>query len=106
MTLYAVAGLSTKIELPVPLVVNLIPTWQTNQRPGYKLRTPLAGWIQHETANTRFGANALFHDIWLHGGASGAELSFHFVVDDHIIYQEIPVDEVTWQAADGNGPGN
>jgi hypothetical protein len=105
MTLYAVAGLPTKIDLPVPLTIDLIPTWQTNQRPGIPRRLPGA-WVQHETANPSSGANAYFHNVWLHNGANGSQLSFHFVVDDHSIYQMIPVNEVTWQAADGAGNGN
>lgn len=105
MALYSVAGLSQKIELPVPLIVDLIDEGQTNQRPGISRQTP-GYWVQHETANYSAGADAKMHNTWLHNGASGAVLSFHFVVDDHQIYQMIPVNEVTWQAADGSGPGN
>ena len=105
MSLYSVAGLSKQIELPVPLIVDLIPTGQTNQRPGIARQTP-GYWVQHETANYSAGAGAKMHNDWLHNGASGAVLSFHFVVDDGVIYQMIPVNEVTWQAADGSGPGN
>ncbi len=105
MSLYTVAGLSQKIELPVPLIVDLIPNGQTRQRPGITRQTP-GYWVQHETANYSAGADAKMHNTWLHNGASGATLSFHFVVDDGAIYQMIPVDEVTWQAADGDGPGN
>jgi N-acetylmuramoyl-L-alanine amidase CwlA len=105
MALYTVAGLSKKIELPVPLIVDLIPANQTNQRPGYTRETP-GYWVQHETANYAAGAGAKMHNDWLHNGAGGAQTSFHFVVDDGVIYQMIPIDEVTWQAADGAGPGN
>ncbi len=105
MTLYSVAGLNTQIELPVPLIVWLIPTSQTNQRPGIKRRTPGA-WVQHETANYNVGAGAKMHAQYLHNGAEGNTLSYHFTVDDGVIYQMIPVDEVTWQAADAAGPGN
>lgn len=105
MGLYSVAGLNQQIELPVPLIVDLIPNGQTNQRPGIARQTP-GYWVQHETANESAGADAKMHNTWLHNGASGAVLSFHFCVDDGVIYQMIPVDEVTWQAADGNGPGN
>jgi N-acetylmuramoyl-L-alanine amidase CwlA len=102
---YSVAGLSKKIELPVPLIVDLIDTDQTNQRPGIARQTP-GYWVQHETANYAAGAGAKTHNDWLHRGADGSQLSFHFVVDDGVIYQMIPIDEVTWQSADGNGPGN
>ena len=113
MALYTVAGLDTQIELPVPLIVKLIPTGQKNQRPGIKRRTP-GYWVQHETANYNAGAGAEMHYRYLAGGAmtwvNGKQvsqvLSFHFAVDDKAIYQMIPGDEVTWQAADSDGPGN
>lgn len=105
MSLYAVSGLPVKIELPVPLYVDLISPYQKNQRPGLTLWSP-PKWIQHETANENAGADASMHNRWLHSGADGQVVSFHFVVDDHSIYQMIPITEVTWQAADGNGPGN
>ena len=105
MALYTIAGLSQKIELPVPLIVDLIPKGQTNQRPGIARQTP-GYWVQHETDNASRGADAAMHNRWLHNGASGAVVSFHFCVDDGVIYQMIPIDEVTWQAADGDGPGN
>lgn len=105
MPTYEVAGLKPRIELPVPLIVRLIPKGQTNQRPGIARNTP-GLWVQHETANTAPGADAEMHMRWLHNGAGGQQLSFHFAVDDGVIYQMIPIDEVTWQAADGAGPGN
>lgn len=103
--LYDVAGLDTKIALPVPLIIDLIPTSQTNQRPGIKRRTP-GYWVQHETANYAAGADAAMHNRYLHNGAEGQQTSFHFTVDDGVIYQMIPIDEVTWQSADGAGDGN
>lgn len=105
MGLYDVAGLDAKIELPVPLIIDLMPITQVKQRPGYPLWQP-PNWIQHETANENVGANALMHSRWLHNGAGGQYVSFHFCVDDHEIRQFIPIDEVTWQAGDGAGPGN
>lgn len=105
MPLYPVAGLPVPIELPVPLVIDLIPRSQTMQRPGIPRDTP-GYYIQHETANYNTGADAEMHNRYLHNGAQGQYLSFHFAVDDGVIYQMIPVTEVTWQAADGSGPGN
>lgn len=110
MALYSIAGLTTKVESNVPITVDLIPVGQTNQRPGYKLHQP-PNWIQHETGNADSGAGAKFHRDFLFNGAPdnegvSQELSYHFTVDDHSIYQMIPIDEMTWQAADGSGPGN
>ena len=105
MALYKVAGLDKMIELPVPLIINLVPEGQVRQRPGYPMWKPYK-WIQHETANTNAGADAKMHNQWLLNGGDGQSVSFHFVVDDHAIFQNIPIGEVTWQAADGYGPGN
>ena len=110
MALYSVAGLSRQVELPVPLKLWIVPPNQTRQRPGIRRQTP-GVWVQHETANPRPSADARMHAAYLHQGAPGANgrpqtLSYHFTVDDEVIYQMIPVDEVTWQAADDNGPGN
>lgn len=102
---YAVAGLATKIVLPVPLIQAILPAGQTNQRPGIKRQTP-GLFVVHETANTAAGADAAMHARYLANGADGSQVSWHFSVDDHQIYQHIPVDEVTWQSADGSGPGN
>jgi hypothetical protein len=103
--MYTVAGLNHQIKLPVPLIVDLIPPSQTNQRPGLVRQMP-GYWVQHETANEAAGADAAMHNRWLHAGADGSQLSFHFCVDDGVIYQMIPINEVTWQAADGAGAGN
>lgn len=104
MALYYVAGMAQKIELPVPLIVHLLPISQ-KQRPGIKRALPGYSVI-HETANYNPGADAAMHDRWLHSGANGGYVSFHFCYDDQVIYQFVPVDEVTWQSADGAGPGN
>lgn len=103
MTLYSVAGLTTQIDLPVPLIIDLLP-YSQEKRPGIARQTPGA-WVQHETANYNYGADAAMHDRWLHN-LTGTYLSFHFCVDDKQIYQFVPVNEITYQAADGAGPGN
>ena len=110
MALYEVAGLKTKIELPVPLYIRLIDPKQTNQRPGIKRALP-GYWVQHETGNERAGANAYFHWLYMRNGAldqygKSQQLGYHFATDDGAIYQMVPIDEVTWQAADSDGPGN
>jgi len=106
MQVYPVVGLpGPGIPLPVVLSHDIIDASQTNQRPGIPLSKPY-NWVVHETANLAPGADAAMHNQWLHNGADGQQLSFHFCADDHSIYQMIPIDEVTWQAADGAGPGN
>jgi hypothetical protein len=103
--MYNVAGLSTPIALPVQLIIDLIPTNQLNQRPGIRRQLP-GFWVQHETGNANPGADAAMHNQYMHNGAEGQQLGYHFTTDDNAIYQMIPVDEVAWQAADGGGPGN
>jgi hypothetical protein len=107
---YPVAGLATPIVLPVPLIQSIIPVGQTNQRPGITRQTP-GYWVQHETANTDAGADADMHATYMRNGCPDAngnptQTSWHFTVDDHHIVQHIPITEVTWQSADGSGPGN
>jgi len=108
--LYRVAGLSEQIALPVPLIIDLIPPTQTLQRPGIRRQQP-GYWVQHETANSNPGADADMHRRYMHNGALGESgqpqtLGYHFTNDDHQIFQMVPIDEVTWQAADDAGPGN
>lgn len=104
MALYTVAGLTQQIELPVPLIIDLLPI-KRNTRSGAARQLP-GYWVQHETGNPRPGADAEMHNRYLHNIPDGTFVSFHFAVDDGVIYQMVPVDEVTWQAADGAGPGN
>lgn len=122
VALYPVAGLDTPIELPCPLIIRLMPTWQTNQRPGGLRRTP-PYWVQHETGNERPGTGAQNHYAYMAGGAMARDnagnlysqtLGYHFSTDGGrkgvdepgVIWQMVPVNEPTWQAADGDGPGN
>jgi hypothetical protein len=93
-----------QVESPVPIVQKIIPASHTAQRPGTKRRNPWK-WVQHETGNPAAGANAEMHYRYIMG-LTTQNVSFHFVVDDGQIIQLIPCDEVTWQAADGAGPGN
>ncbi|SDC06521.1 N-acetylmuramoyl-L-alanine amidase [Shouchella lonarensis] len=57
----------------------------------------------HETANTGKGANAATHARYLHNGAGGRSVSWHFTIDDTEIIQHLPVDEMGWHAG---GEGN
>ena len=101
--LYDVAGLSVKVPSPVPIRQRIIPANQTLQRPGYTLHTPYR-WIQHENAN--YTSTAADEAQYLINGAEGRQASWHFTTDDDVIYQSVPIDEVTWQSADGAGEGN
>ncbi len=93
-------GLATPLSFSFPVHVALVPTRQTNQRPGIKL-SPRDKYIQHETGNLNPGANALMHSRYLDNGAEGQQLSYHFTVDEREAFLKIPLDEVTWHGGDG-----
>ena len=84
---------------------DLIPQGRRN-RPGYKLVPKYV--TVHDTANTDAGANAKAHAGYLKGAAAAAiPASWHFTVDDKVIYQHLPLTENGWHAGDGtNGTGN
>jgi len=91
--------LSTSTALP-PIHVDLIPLSNWN-RPG----TALSGtrYITiHNTANTGAGANARAHANYVKNPST--EVSWHFTVDDHEIYQHLPTNEVGYHA--GTSAGN
>ena len=84
---------------------SLIPVGKKN-RPGYKL-TPKYITI-HDTANPGKGADAAAHAAYVKGSAAASiPSSWHFTVDDKVIYQHLPLTENGWHCGDGtNGPGN
>lgn len=74
-----------------------------NNRPGYSM-TP-AYITVHNTANTAKGADAKMHANFVKNPSTSE--SWHFTVDDSVIYQHLPIDENGWHAGDGtNGTGN
>lgn len=86
-----------------PIRETLVPKWMTNNRPGYKAQSPRRS-VQHGNGNPN--AYAAADARWLQSGASGGQVSFHSTADDMEVHICVPADEVTWQAADGDGPGN
>ena len=87
-----------------PVFVQLIPASHTNQRPGIKAGRPRRS-VQHGSGNAtstaRGEANYVTRII-----ANSAQVSYHSATDDQETGVFVPLDEVTWQAADGSGPGN
>ena len=83
-------------------LADLIPAGNSN-RPGFLLNTDdrLIGITQHTTGNTNPSATAYMHRDFTHGGGGPDNVSFHFVVDDQIIIQLLPVYEGAYHAADG-----
>lgn len=91
------------IETSFPVHIKIAPAWRTNVRPGIAARTPRRP-VQHETANPN--SMAVDDATYLANGSEGRQASWHITVDDTEAYIGIPLDEVTWQASDGAGPGN
>lgn len=89
----------------IQIIQDFIPPGRRN-RPGYKL-TPKYITI-HDTANTQAGADAKAHAKYIKSDACAARpASWHFTVDDKVIYQHLPLNENGWHAGDGaSGTGN
>lgn len=83
---------------------DFIPVSQKNQRPGNRMSPKYI--TVHNTANSSKGADAEMHSRYLHNGAGGRTVGWHFTVDDKEIYQHLPTNENGWHAGDGNGNGN
>ena len=74
-------------------------------------RIAMVPWhtVYHDTANKNVGANARMHQRYVQNHENdpkGAQISYHFAVDDKEIIQLIPLNEVAWCQGDGNGNGN
>ncbi|MEK4846101.1 MULTISPECIES: peptidoglycan recognition protein family protein [Bacillus] len=85
----------------VKIIKDYIPKSNKN-RPGNKMK-PLYITV-HNTANTDKGANALRHVNYVK--KPNTATSWHFTVDDKVIYQHLPLNENGWHAGDGRGTGN
>lgn len=101
---YEVAGLAHPIPLSIPLRQKIVDRARTNNRPGI-LMTP-ERWVQHETDNEAPTAGAANQALYLFNGAEGRTASWHFTVDDVEAWQTIPVNEVSWNGGDSEGPCN
>ena len=82
----------------IPLFTAYIPE-DSPGRPGV-LRTVESITI-HETANTSEGADAEAHSDYL--STTSDEVSWHYTVDDHQIYQHLPDNEEAWHSGDREG---
>jgi len=61
----------------------------------------------HNTGNANKGANAKSHSAYVKSdSAANAFVSWHYTVDDSIIYQHLPDNETAYHAGDGSGTGN
>ena len=87
----------------VQIIQDFIPPGRRN-RPGHVMTPRYLTW--HDTANTQTGADARAHARYVKN-TPNLLASWHFTVDDKVIYQHLPLNENGWHASDGtNGPGN
>lgn len=77
----------------------------TSARKGIKLDSFLGVTI-HETANKTSGANAINHAKYLKGNASVLKKSWHYCVDEKIITQSIPENEIALHSGTTKGNYN
>ena len=91
------------LETSFPVKIKLCPAWRTLNRPGIKAEQPRRS-VQHGNGNPN--STAAGEATYLYNGADGRQASYHSAIDDKECWVMIPADEVTWQAADGAGPGN
>lgn len=85
----------------VNIIQSYIPKHNRN-RPGNMMK-PLYITV-HNTSNTAKGANAASHAVFV--AHAGTDVSWHYTVDDQLIYQHLPLNENGWHAGDGRGTGN
>lgn len=89
--------------MSVQIIQDHIPKGRRN-RPGYKMDPKYI--TIHDTANTQTGADAAAHARYVKN-TPNLLASWHFTVDDKIIYQHLPLNENGWHGGDGvNGAGN
>lgn len=91
------------LETMYPVKKLILETYKTNNRPGIIASEPRRS-VQHGNGNPYSTAQA--EARYLYNGAEGRQASYHSTVDDKEVWVMIPINEVTWQAADGSGPGN
>ncbi|APT45552.1 N-acetylmuramoyl-L-alanine amidase [Bacillus safensis] len=85
----------------VKIIQAFIPKQHRN-RPGNTMK-PLYITV-HNTSNSAKGANAASHAAFVARSSTG--VSWHYTVDDQVIYQHLPLNENGWHAGDGRGTGN
>lgn len=88
----------------VPLKVSIVPKGNVAIRPAYFM-SPKSIAI-HNTGNAGKGADAEAHNRLLKNEVKNPNAryaSYHFVVDEHRIIQNLPLDESAWHTGDGVG---
>ena len=95
------AGTANVAYLPKTVLFRTVLTPVGPNRPGAS--NPHTSTTQHETGNTKVGANANMHSNWQDSGTPGhpdGYVGVHFYVDDDQIIQKIPVNETSIHSGD------
>lgn len=87
-------------------IVDIVPKGNPEIRPGYSMVPTMIA--EHNTGNAGRGANAEAHNKYIHNQArlpvwQTGYASWHFTVDEHFIFQHIPLNETAWHTGDGSG---
>lgn len=95
-TAHRIEGSNQRLYLPADIEFNVLltPVTRSCNRSGRALQ--LQGIRQHETGNTRPGTGARMHAEWQFNGTQGHPdgcIAVHFYVDDHSVYQTLPINE-------------
>lgn len=92
-----------------PEIIRSIIEWDASNRPHQRLNGGSWDYITtHNVGNTAPTANAAMHATWMHnlGKAGAKEPSWHYTVDEKVIYQHMEDDWAGYHASDNDGPGN
>ncbi len=95
----AIAGLPNPVFVPTDFPFEMILTPPGPNRPGHHMDPQ--GVTQHETNNQNAGFGARGHSRWQDDGTPGhptPPVGVHFYVDDTVVIQKIPVNEVSIHA--------
>ena len=93
---YATVNVELESAGGIPVYHRYIPV-DSPRRPG-EIRAIKYVTI-HETDNRGAGATAEAHNVWITGDVMDIT-SWHYTVDDHSIYHNLPDNEVAWNAGD------
>lgn len=82
------------------IITQIVPSTNTSVRSN-TIRTSTEYITVHDTASASPSANATMQNNYIYT-YSGSSKSWHYTVDDTLIYNHVPVDEVAWHAGDGS----
>lgn len=97
---YATQGVLLEKAMDVPVIQQIIPEWHQN-RSG--MLREIRQIVMHETDNFLSSADAKNHADYLCDNETDVN-SWHYTVDQAVIYHHLPDEEVGWHAGDKQTP--